>query len=286
MSDENNHVDEFKLNNRSKNRLRFNICGAKYEILESTLQRFPLTPLAQEEWRAQFWDETRGEYYLDRNRTCFKAVLTYYQSEGILHRPEYVLEKLFFQELEFYGLRKPKEKVERVLPKNSFQKGRLGAFRVSRYVQLCKGNSLAKLHCGLTVYRCVLCGNSSRVYQRISRGRRNGYQRSIFYHRSCVHCLVHYWIHSSSSFIANQNEIRSRCIEHNRFSRNSPVLYQLRACIKLERVVVGNIACSTTRTRVSDFQVVASFERTENFGAHHESKYYRVGFASIFPCCR
>ena len=123
MSDENNHVDEFKLNNRSKIRLRFNICGAKYEILESTLQRFPLTPLAQQEWRAQFWDETRGEYYLDRNRTCFKAVLTYYQSEGILHRPEYVLEKLFFQELEFYGLRKPKEKVERVLPKNNFQKG-------------------------------------------------------------------------------------------------------------------------------------------------------------------
>ena len=123
---ENNHTDEFKLNNRSSsrltNRLRFNICGAKYEILESTLERFPQTPLAKEEWRAGFWDESRGEYYLDRNRDCFKAVLTYYQSEGILHRPEYVSEKLFFQELEFYGLRQRKKKVERVLPKNEYQR--------------------------------------------------------------------------------------------------------------------------------------------------------------------
>jgi hypothetical protein len=119
---ENNHIDEFKLNNRLNNRLRFNICGAKYEILESTLQRFPQTPLAQEEWRAQFWDESRDEYYLDRNRASFKAVLTYYQSEGILHRPDHVPEKVFFQELEFYGLRTPKEKVERVYPTNTFQR--------------------------------------------------------------------------------------------------------------------------------------------------------------------
>ena len=122
----NNHIHEYKLNNRHSsslnNRIRFNICGGKYEILESTLQRFPQTPLAQEEWRAQFWDESHGEYYLDRNRACFKAVLTYYQSEGILHRPEHLSEKLFFQELEFYGLRKPQEKAKRVLPKNAFQR--------------------------------------------------------------------------------------------------------------------------------------------------------------------
>jgi hypothetical protein len=144
---ESNHIDDYKLNNRpssrlNNRRLRFNICGAKYEILETTLQSFPDTPLADEEWRAQFWDESHGEYYLDRNRACFEAVLTYYQTyqthqsklskasnaskdskaKGILHRPEYVPEKLFFQELEFYGLRKPKEKVGRVLPKNNFQR--------------------------------------------------------------------------------------------------------------------------------------------------------------------
>lgn len=119
-----NHIDEYKLNNRPRisDRLRFNICGARYEVLESTLQKFPNTPLAEREWREQFWDETRGEFYLDRNRACFKAVLTYYQSDGILHRPEYVAEKLFLQELEFYGLRKPKPKHERLLPKNNFQK--------------------------------------------------------------------------------------------------------------------------------------------------------------------
>ena len=42
------------------------------------------------------------------------AVLTYSQSEGILHRPKYVPKKLFFQELEFYGLPKLKEKVKGV----------------------------------------------------------------------------------------------------------------------------------------------------------------------------
>ena len=126
MMSENNHIDEYKLNNRHgttlNNRIHFNICGGKYEVLESTLQNFPQTPLAREEWRAQFWDEARSEYYLDRNRACFKAVLTYYQSDGILHRPEHLSEKLFFQELEFYGLRKPQEKAQRVFPKNEFQK--------------------------------------------------------------------------------------------------------------------------------------------------------------------
>jgi hypothetical protein len=69
---ESNHIDEYKQNNRpsfrlNNQRLRFNICGAKYEILETTLQRFPTnTPLAEDEWRAQFWNESaHGEYYLD-----------------------------------------------------------------------------------------------------------------------------------------------------------------------------------------------------------------------------
>ena len=151
---ENNHINEFKLNNRSNNRLRFNICGAKYEILESTLQRFPLTPLAQDEWRAQFWDESRDEYYLDRNRACFKAVLTYYQSEGILYRPENVVEKLFFQELEFYGLRTPKKKVERVLPNNSFQKNVWELFEypdTSRYAK-----AIAWLSCTVVLLSIVV----------------------------------------------------------------------------------------------------------------------------------
>ncbi|XP_028397090.1 potassium voltage-gated channel subfamily A member 2-like [Dendronephthya gigantea] len=127
MSSQKNHIDEYKLNNRpvvrpSSARLRFNICGEGYEILESTLQNFPETPLAKDEWRAKFWDDTRGEYYLDRNRECFRAILTYYQSEGILCSPENVPEKLFFQELEFYGLREPRTKPGRILPKNSIQK--------------------------------------------------------------------------------------------------------------------------------------------------------------------
>ena len=158
MMSENNHIDEYKLNNRHSttlnNRIRFNICGGKYEILESTLQRFPQTPLAREEWRAQFWDEARGEYYLDRNRACFKAVLTYYQSDGILHRPEYLSEKLFFQELEFYGLRKPQEKAQRVLPNNEFQRR---VWELFEYPDTsCYAKALAWLSCTVVLLSIVM----------------------------------------------------------------------------------------------------------------------------------
>lgn len=85
-------------------RLVFNICGEKYEVLQSTVQRYPKILLADQEKRAKFWDEERQEYYLDRNRACFESVLTYCQSNGILIRPPNVPGVLFLRELEFYEL--------------------------------------------------------------------------------------------------------------------------------------------------------------------------------------
>ena len=86
------------------NRLRFNVCGDKFEILESTVQRYPNTLLADSARRERFWDENYEEYYLDRNRACFEAVLTYYQSSGILIRPQNIPDVLFLRELQFYDL--------------------------------------------------------------------------------------------------------------------------------------------------------------------------------------
>lgn len=154
-----NHVEEFKLNNRQhatgcRKRLRFNICGANYEVLETTLQRFPNTPLANDEWRERFWDESRSEYYLDRNRACFKAVLTYYQNEGILQRPDNVPEKVFFQELEFYGLRKPQQKLERVLPKNDFQRKVWELFEHPE--TSCNARAIAWLSCTVVLLSIVV----------------------------------------------------------------------------------------------------------------------------------
>lgn len=87
-----------------KERIVVNVCGAKYEILESTIQRYPDTLLADREKRAQFWDEDRKEFFFDRNRVCFESVLTYYQSGGFLLRPPHVPDILFLRELEFYEL--------------------------------------------------------------------------------------------------------------------------------------------------------------------------------------
>ena len=85
-------------------RQTFNICGQKYEVLYTTLQRYPNTLLADEDRLVKFWDEKRKEFFLDRNRACFEAVLTYYQSKGILSRPHGIPESLFFKELRFYDL--------------------------------------------------------------------------------------------------------------------------------------------------------------------------------------
>jgi hypothetical protein len=93
-----------KLRRSKDKRLRFNVCGEKFEILESTVQRFPNTLLADSSRLAKLWDEELREYYLDRNRACFESVLTYYQSNGLLIRPQNIPDVLFIRELQFYDL--------------------------------------------------------------------------------------------------------------------------------------------------------------------------------------
>ena len=52
--------------------------------------------------RKQFWDARRNEFFIDRHRPSFQAVLYYYQSGGRLRRPIEVPEDIFLEELEFY----------------------------------------------------------------------------------------------------------------------------------------------------------------------------------------
>lgn len=86
------------------NRLLFNVCGEKFDVLESTVERYPNTLLGDRTKRGKFWDANRQEFYLDRNRACFESVLTYYQSNGILIRPQNIPDVLFIRELQFYDL--------------------------------------------------------------------------------------------------------------------------------------------------------------------------------------
>lgn len=81
-----------------------NICGFKFETLRSTLERFPSTLLGNEELRAQYYIESKQAYFFDRNRKCFEAILYYYQSNGILIRPNDIPMQSFVEEVNFYGI--------------------------------------------------------------------------------------------------------------------------------------------------------------------------------------
>ena len=85
-------------------RIIVNVSGQRYETQLRTLNRFPETLLGDAVKRAQFWDSRRNEFFIDRHRPSFQAVLYYYQSGGRLRRPIEVPEDIFMEELEFYQL--------------------------------------------------------------------------------------------------------------------------------------------------------------------------------------
>ncbi|CAD5119544.1 DgyrCDS8143 [Dimorphilus gyrociliatus] len=114
-------------------RIIINVSGAKYETQLRTLNRFPDTLLGDPIKRRQFWDGRRNEFFIDRHRPSFQAVLYYYQSGGRLRRPIEVPEDIFLEELEFYEIgddiiKDYKEKEgflmeeEKPMPVNSLQK--------------------------------------------------------------------------------------------------------------------------------------------------------------------
>ena len=85
-------------------RVIINVSGQRYETQLRTLNRFPDTLLGDPLKRKQFWDSRRNEFFIDRHRPSFQAVLYYYQSGGRLRRPIEVPEDIFLEELEFYQI--------------------------------------------------------------------------------------------------------------------------------------------------------------------------------------
>lgn len=81
-----------------------NIGGKKYETYEQTLNQFPNTLLGNTEKREQYFDEKRNEYFFDRHRGAFTAILYYYQSGGLIERPAHVPLSIFVEELNFFQL--------------------------------------------------------------------------------------------------------------------------------------------------------------------------------------
>ncbi|KAF6018132.1 KCNA5 [Bugula neritina] len=114
-------------------RIVINVSGLRYETQLNTLKQFPETLLGNAEKRNRFYDPLRNEYFFDRNRTSFDAILYYYQSSGKLRRPVNVPLDVFLEEIKFYELgdstiEKFREdegfikEEEKILPENNFQK--------------------------------------------------------------------------------------------------------------------------------------------------------------------
>lgn len=82
----------------------------------------------------RYYDPNRNEYFFDRCRIAFEAILYYYQSNGRLRRPGNVPLDIFVEEVRFYELGDEiieklksdegfaKKEEERPLPTNEFHK--------------------------------------------------------------------------------------------------------------------------------------------------------------------
>ncbi|KAI4824315.1 hypothetical protein KUCAC02_012838 [Chaenocephalus aceratus] len=114
-------------------RVVINISGLRFETQLKTLSQFPDTLLGDPKKRMRYFDPLRNEYFFDRNRPSFDAILYYYQSGGRLRRPVNVTLDIFSEEIRFYELGEEAMDIfredegfikeeERPLPENEFQR--------------------------------------------------------------------------------------------------------------------------------------------------------------------
>ncbi|CAF3712773.1 unnamed protein product [Rotaria sordida] len=92
------------LNISRQNRIVINISGIRFETFKSTLEAYPNTLLGNVKRRKYYYDNILNEYFFDRHRGCFEAILYYYQSKGRLRRPNLVPLDTFLEEIIFFDL--------------------------------------------------------------------------------------------------------------------------------------------------------------------------------------
>ncbi|CAF3696620.1 unnamed protein product [Rotaria sordida] len=92
------------LNISRQNRTVINISGIRFETFKSTLEAYPNTLLGNVKRRKYYYDNILNEYFFDRHRGCFEAILYYYQSKGRLRRPNSVPLDTFLEEIIFFDL--------------------------------------------------------------------------------------------------------------------------------------------------------------------------------------
>ena len=101
---------EVVMSKSKKKRVILNVSGETFETLEQTLQRYPDTLLGNLNKIQDHFCVYTNEYFFNRSRNCFEAILFFYQSNGRLSRPPNVQMDIFEKECQFYEL--PKTSIE------------------------------------------------------------------------------------------------------------------------------------------------------------------------------
>ena len=88
--------------NRSK--VNLNVSGEIFETREKTLQFYPETLLGDRNKRYNYYCGITEQYFFNRNRKCFDAILFFYQSKGKLYLPLDITLADFVDECNFFQL--------------------------------------------------------------------------------------------------------------------------------------------------------------------------------------
>lgn len=81
-----------------------NVSGSLFEVREELLKMFPKTLLGSPTKRMKFYDPYRNQYFFDRHRIAFEAILFFYQSGGRINCPENVPKKVFEEEIKYFEI--------------------------------------------------------------------------------------------------------------------------------------------------------------------------------------
>ncbi|CAH1241219.1 KCNA3 [Branchiostoma lanceolatum] len=85
-------------------RVVINVSGLRFVSTLQTLERYPDSLLGDPRRRRWYHDPSRNEFFFDRHRPSFEAILQFYQTGGELKCPQEVPSDVFVAEMEFYDL--------------------------------------------------------------------------------------------------------------------------------------------------------------------------------------
>ncbi|CAF2258870.1 unnamed protein product [Rotaria magnacalcarata] len=103
-TDQNQNRNHQQSGNEPFDKVVINVSGLRFESRASTLQRYPHTLLGDRQRRSHYFDPMSNEYFFERHRSSFEAVLYFYQSGGRLARPENISAEIFLEEIKFFDL--------------------------------------------------------------------------------------------------------------------------------------------------------------------------------------